>query len=205
MLNKKQKSLEVLPMSLQEEKRLEIIRGFYYGGYSIEELAYLHNKRKDAIERILDTYNKRRSVKRKKGSGRPEKLEYADKRRIKSSIKKNPKLSCEDLRDTHDIDCTPETNRNHLHKQNFSYRKPDFKPLLSAQDKIDRLEWAQYYRNYEFDDAMFLDEATFYLDSSSGKRWLQKGFQPVENEFFPEKLNVCAAISAQRTGPLMYL
>ena len=197
MLNKKQKSLEVLPMSLQEEKRLEIIRGFYYDGYSIEELAYLHNKRKDATERILDTYNKRRPVKRKKGSGRPEKLEYADKRRIKSSIKKNPKLSCEDLRDMHDLDCTPQTIRNHLHKQNFSFRKPDFKPLLSAQDKIDRLEWAQYYRNYEFDDVVFLDEATFYFDSSSGKRWLQKGFQPVENEFFPEKLNVCAAISAR--------
>jgi len=84
--------------------------------------------------------------------------------------------------------------RQYLHVLHFSWRKPDAKPVLSQQDKKERLEWAQLYKDYDFSKVIYVDECTLYLDYSGAYCWLPPGFQPSQVELFPSKVNVWAAI-----------
>jgi len=54
---------------------------------------------------------------------------------------------------------------------NYEYKFPIEKPLLSEKQKINRINWCNEHKNYDWDNVIFSDEASIWLDFS-GKRWV---------------------------------
>lgn len=186
--------MPTLPKSNQEQIRQHIIRDFFVNRKSLYEIAKQYNKRVWCAKRIIDTYKRRRSSKRKKGSGAPKKLTKDQKRLIRNSIQQNPFQSCQQLVKDLELDCSPETVRAYLKSLGLRYKEPDEVPGLTLDEKIERLGWAFWYRFHDFSNIIFSDECYIYLDSSGVKGWLPAGFCPQETIQFPPKLGVWVAI-----------
>ena len=70
---------------------------------------------------------------------------------------------------------------NVLHEISFSYKIPIEKPLLTQKQILKRIEWANKYLNFNWDNVKFTDEASIWV-GFTGKRWVD-----LENDDF----NLC--------------
>ncbi|MBC7196880.1 MAG: IS630 family transposase [Deferribacterales bacterium] len=141
---------------------------------------------------------KRRTIKRKKGSGRPDILEASIKKSIVGIITNNPFLSSEDITDRLNLRCSSRTVRRYLHDLGFKMRKPESHLPLTDEEKAARVEWCQEYQTFQdWDRTVFTDEAGFWVFDNGKYGWFKSGVShPVVSDQYSNKLNVWAAISS---------
>lgn len=71
-----------------------------------------------------------------------------------------------------DINLSVGTIYNVLHKNNFNYKNPIYKPYLTDIHKRKKLEWASRYQNHNWNTIIFSDKSTFLLNTFKGKKWM---------------------------------
>jgi hypothetical protein len=91
-------------------------------------------------------------------------------------LKTNNFLSSIDIKnklDKQDVNISTTTVKKVLHELNYSYIYATQKLLISEKNIKKRLIWCEKYKDYDWDDVIFSDESTFYLNTT-GKRWVNK-------------------------------
>jgi transposase len=92
-----------------------------------------------------------------------------------------------------------QTIANRLHELNYDYKQAINKPLLTQEHKEKRLEWANKKINYDWDNVVFSDETSIWLNFND-KRWISKDKDKTDYHRtikYPIKLHVWGYISKQ--------
>jgi transposase len=146
-------------------------------------------------------YLQRKTVKRKRGSGRPKILKKSDKLRIQLAIRQNPQLTLEELRRQLSLPCSRGTIRNYLISSGIKSFKIQRKPDLLLVHKLARVEWAKKNAMRDWTSVIFSDEASIWLHEITGRMWVrrrQDAFKPAPTH--SQKLHIWAGISIY--GPI---
>ncbi len=85
-------------------------------------------------ERSVKNISKRKTARRKQGSGRKNILDKRNKMRILSLIKTNPFISCSDIVERLTLPCTARTARNYLSNVGFKWKLADSTLLLTPEN-----------------------------------------------------------------------
>ena len=81
----------------------------------------LHPK---SVPTICRRYKQRKTIERKRGSGRKSSLSKADKQRIRNYFRYRPKRTAVDAQMDLELSVTPQTVRNYLHTIGFIFKNP---------------------------------------------------------------------------------
>ena len=90
-----------------------------------------------------------------------------------------------------------QTIANRLHELNYDYKQPINKPMMTQKHKEKRLEWANNKINYDWNNVVFSDETSIWLNFND-KRWISKN---IDKTYYhrtvkhPIKLHVWGYIS----------
>lgn len=149
------------------------------------------------VKRIRKRYKINGKLKRKKGSGRPQVLTKNHKIRLINAIIKNPCQSLSSIVANLNLPCCNVTAKNFLKSKGYSYKKTRPRPYLSYKNVEDRLLFAENYADYDFEDAIFVDESVFQVGKPC-YGWSKVG-SPIPRETYvnPPSIGVWAAISMQ--------
>lgn len=164
-------------------------------GVLAQEIADELELSKRTIERVYSAYLDRRQVGRKKGSGRPKLLTTSLKIKIVRMINKNPQLTCKDISDRLNNVVCSEAIRLYLKSIDYANKLPSYIPNLSADDKENRVLFAEENMEIETERIFFTDECKFTLNGST-KVWGKKGKRINKTiTSYPPKVMVWGAIS----------
>ncbi|HRN71441.1 MAG TPA: transposase [Candidatus Woesebacteria bacterium] len=180
----------------EEEIRKKIILE-YKQGMELEQIADRCQYHIKSVQRIIRNFKNKRSYTRRKGAGRPPKLDQSLKNKIRNVILINPWLSCQDIVNELNINVSREPIRTYLRSLGYRWRKPIKKPKLSEFNKEIRFNWALEYENYDFSHVIFADEASFWLHNNVHKMWMKKGEEfTIETTAHPDKVHVWGYITS---------
>ena len=80
---------------------------------------------------------------------------------------------------------------NYLKSSNLKYQKILQRRLLTDNHKNKRLLWAIEHKEFNWDNCIFTDESTFYLNESKNYSWKYKNQREIQmKKSHPLKLNV---------------
>jgi len=178
----------------QEEIRKRIISEFK-DGVDAESLAVKYDVHVKSVYRMVRVYNKRKSYRRKKGSGRPNALSADEKRRLASFVQVNPFITARQIQYRLGLTVSLETIRNHLKRLGYVRKKLKKKIVLTSDDILERLTYARRNQDRDWSNVLFADEAGIWLFKEAPYGWVKRG---EEKYFFteshPSKVNVFACI-----------
>lgn len=178
----------------QEQIRQRIISE-YQSGIDIPDLSVKYDRHEKSIARMLRVYRKRRTFRRKRGSGRPNVLTKQDKLRLVGIVNQNPFVTLRQLRDRLNTVATTATIGNYLKSLNYVHKKLKKKITLTAEDVQSRFTFAERNRNRDWSNVIFVDEAGVWLFKESPYGWVKRGQDKYfYTESHPSKVNVFAAI-----------
>lgn len=179
----------------QEEIRKLIVID-YKRGVKLKDIAVTYGYHYDSVTRIIREYNRRKTIKRKPGSGRTYDLKNHQKANIINAIRRNPFLTCGDLQIKYAPCISVERIRQYLKEKNFTWKKPRKIPKLSPNDKDDRFFWSIKYYYLPFWKVVWTDECAFWIQDRKGSCWIRKGEEyELETMLHPLKVNVWIAIA----------
>lgn len=95
------------------------------------------------------------------------------------------------------INVSIQTIANRLHELKYDYKRAKDKPFLTQKQKDIRLEWGNKKLDYDWDNVVFSDETSIWLNFND-KRWISKDKNKTECHRtikHPIKLNVWGYIS----------
>lgn len=158
----------------EDEKRIHIIKD-HEKGDSLSDIAERYAYHIESVRKIIKKFSGRKNMKRAKGAGRPKILGSSDKISIINCVRQKPWLSSAKIKQRLHLQAQPRSIRRYLKSLHYKYMKPYKKPYLSSQDKINRVDWALKYKNYDFSSVVFADECTIWMNAWQGRMWLKKG------------------------------
>jgi len=147
------------PLS-EEEKRKRIILESKEGR-PIPQIVSTYRFHEKFVEKIIRAFGSRRTFKRRKGAGRPKKLNQALKIAIRNKVQSFPWLSCDQIARNLGKQVCAESIRLYLKYLEYVYKSPCKKPKLSKKDEDERLKWARTHKEYDFSQIIFAGEASF--------------------------------------------
>ena len=160
-------------VQLNDKQRYEI-QILYELKYEIVEIAKKMQINRKTVYRWLNRYSKTDNMKRHEGSGRkPNDIDDKD-LIIIDEIKKNNNTTIREIKNVFDdknIKISIGTIHNKLVKNDFVYKNPINKPLLTNQHKINRLARAIKYKNFDRNNVIFSDETMKRMESYNKKAW----------------------------------
>ena len=163
-----------LAQSKQEEKRI-ILSKVLKTTKDIKKATRAVKVSRATAYRCKRSLKVRRTVRRKKGSGRPSVLDKGKKILINNLIRENPFLSCQDLKDKSGIQASIETIRRYLVDTGFTRRRPHQKLALNENHIERRFEWALEHRNFLYSpEIIFTDECSIWLHDNNHEGWFHK-------------------------------
>ena len=118
---------------------------------------------KRQVKRIRKRYRNQGRLSMKKGSGRPHIMTKSHKLRLRNAINRSPCTPLATIVDSLDLPCSVVTAPNYLKSVGYSYKKTRPKPYLSYKNVQDRVAFAENYAEYDFSDAVFVDETVFQV------------------------------------------
>lgn len=127
------------------------------------------------VKKWIDIYINNNNVNRKSGSGRKNKTTDVEDMKIIDKLKDNKTLSAENISDmlkTENINISKSTVVRRLHKLHIKYITPKKKPLLTQEQKQNRLLWAEKNKNTIWENVGFSDESSICISSYGKKRWI---------------------------------
>ena len=148
---------------------------FKKGHKTPSELSKLTGIPLRTVERTVAKLKKGLSLERKKGSGRIQKLNIQDKRRLaqlvnKDDIKTSSELA-EEMTKRGSPRVHPNTILNYLHRAGFYKFLPKKSLKLTEKHKMNRVKWCQQNKKRRWHNWIFSDESRFELYDIKGKRW----------------------------------
>ena len=133
------------------------------------------------VYRTLKRWRETRTVKRKKGSGRPRKATPGQTRLLVRQVKKDPFMTAVDLQsyaqDNLGIVMTARTARNMLIREGLRGRVPAKKPWISKKNRAARLKFAREHANWTVNQwarILWSDESKNNLFGSDGIRFVRR-------------------------------
>ena len=141
--------------------------------------------------------------------GRPKIQEARNKKFFRRKIKENPNITCEQMRreleTENNVHTSTSTIRSCMHETDFSFKGAITSTPLSKKHKKKRLEWALNNLDQSFDDVIFTDETSFWLDYERSKKWVEGRTNPYRaNPRHSEKLHAYGAITSIGLLPLYF-
>jgi len=137
-------------------------------------------------------------------SGRPFKLTEEERKAVERSLKRKATGSlaktAKYMKLEHGVTICDSTVANTAKRMGLVYRLRKTKPLLSEEDKLSRLRFANVRRPGGFwSRVMWSDEASFALFSTTRGEWVTAGNEasPHETVKWPPRIRVWAAISSK--------
>lgn len=133
---------------------------------------------KSTVRGIVKRYEVRGTIDSSPRSGRPSQMTDRTRRRCLQEVKRNPRITADDLRNQLQdagVKVSNTTVKRHLNSMNLHGRRPRHKPLLKATHRNQRLNFAKRY--IEESDAFFhkilwSDETKIELFPSNGPSYV---------------------------------
>jgi transposase len=160
-----------IQISKQEIKR-EKVAVLLEGGVSRADICRIVGVTSRTISNIKKRLRARRHLARKRGSGRRNRLQRFMKIRLTVALKKNPFLSCGDLRKLCNLSVSIETIRRRLLKAGFRRRRPRGQLSLLQIHKDQRWMWAGMHPEfYGWEHTVWTDECGIFLNDNGHLGW----------------------------------
>ena len=157
--------------------------GMLQSGMSQDAVGRLMNRSQSVIGRMWQGFQETGSVQERPRSGRPRCTTARQDRQLVLQAKRNRFNSAvalnRDFHNTHGINMSNQTCRNRLHEANLRARRPATRPILTADHRVRRLDFASEHANWQIRhlrSVLFTDESKFCVDFNDGRRrvWRQK-------------------------------
>ena len=179
-------------VQLTDKQKYEIIV-LREQNYKINEIADKMNINRKTVMNWINNYEKNDNVDRKKGSGRKRITSNEDDICIVDIIENNNDLCLSDIKNIlkeNDINVSIETIRRRLIENEYVYKFPIKKPLLTENHKK-RLEWCIENSNRNWNNIIFSDESAIKINGFIKKKWIKKDTQVIEMTIkYPLKVNI---------------
>ena len=163
-------------MQLTEKQKYEIII-LREQKNKIDDIAKKMEINRKTVMLWIRNYEINKNVDRKEGAGR-KKITSIDDDNIVNLIKENDDLTIKEIKnileEENNIMISSSTVRRRLLDNNFSYRFPIKKPLLTENHKKKRLEWAKQNIKRNWNKVIFSDECAFKISGFNKKKWIHK-------------------------------
>ena len=160
------------------------------------------------VSRTLSKLRQGLSLERKKGSGRPRLLNINDRRRLIQLAKKKNTSSARDLqiemvKRSNPI-VAPRTIRRYLNRAGYFNMVPKTQPLLTPNQKLNRIKWCKDHQRTRWSQWIFSDESRFQLFRCREGRWAKERPRIGKPKFGPS-LMVWGAISLKGKSTLIMI
>ena len=167
-------------------------------------------------QRIYKKFQKTGSTTRKRGSGRPMKLNDRGRREIVRNARKNRRMGLQELRNEATATVSTSTIRRVLAAEGYHRRVARKVPYLTKAHKRARLAWAKRNKGMEDEDwqrVIFSDECYIYLGDTQGRIFVTRRVDEVllDECLVPTfkqssvRVMVWGCIIEGRKGPLVVL
>jgi len=169
-------------MTSRQETNRQTILQFWNRG--IQNAREIHIQTGIALTTVYDNLTKLResgSIQRIEGSGRPRKITADASRALAQFIRRDSSISTRTLStklSLTGLDVSHKAIGRHLAEIGYQKDLPRATPMLTADHKRKRVEWAQKHLNDDWDNTLFTDETAFQLFRNTVERWY-KGKRPV--------------------------
>jgi transposase len=155
---------------------------------------------------LIEWYRKTPVSNLKKG-GRPKKLDSGDKRSIRAFLRINTNAKVKDIQNdlltSRGKHVSATTIRRLLKNFGFKFSKPQIVPLLTAAQKMKRIEWCKRHAKMALEGVFFSDETYIEIGGVKSGVWHKIGNRPkVGKAKFVGKLMFWGAISCRAKSPL---
>ena len=142
-------------------------------------------------------------MKHRKGGGRPSKLAPLLRNSIAQQIRRTPYISLRSMASKCPVDVSKNTVARCLIKLNYTKPYPTPVPMLSEKNRSNRVEWAcRNIRNF-WQDAIFADEASIWINRGRVRMWTKNGTsRTTPTVKHTQKIHIWAAFSSAGTFPL---
>ena len=115
------------------------------------------------------------SLKHRGGNGRPCVINSANSRPIAQYIRRDNETTLKEIKEklskTHQRSVSLPTNSRHLRNHGYRSILPANTPMLTAEQKQHRVEWAKKHQADDWDRTVFTDESSFQLFRNTIRRW----------------------------------
>ena len=128
-------------------------------------------------QHIYKRFKETGSTARKRGSGRPTKLNNLDRREIVRNARKNCRMAFGELRNQATADISTTTVRRVLAEEGYHRRVAKKVPYLTKDHKRARLAWAKRNKDMDSKDwqkIIFSDECYIYLGDKQGRIYVTR-------------------------------
>ena len=115
------------------------------------------------------------SIKHLKGGGRPSKLAPIIRNSIAQQIRRTPSISLRALASKCPVEVSKNTVARCLEKLNYTKPYPTPVPMLSERNRLKRVEWAYANIRNFWQDAIFSDEASIWINRGRVRMWTKNG------------------------------
>lgn len=179
----KENTLSFAMPRLREEQRLRAI-GMLEAGLEQRRIALIMACSTSTISRLMTRYTATGSVKDLPRSGRPPVTTDRQDRAIRLSHLRDrfrtATATAAEIRGSRGRPISPQTVIRRLKKAGLRSRRPYFGPILSIQNRMNRLQWARDHHRWTFErwnTVLFSDESRFCVSMSDGRQrvWRRKG------------------------------
>ena len=159
---------------LTESQRGEII-GLYKNKQSVPKISRVLKVYRATVTRTIAKYLNGDDLATRPRSGRPKLLTNGSQKILKTIVKNNNKKSAEEIKNKFvektNIEVSTKTIRRNLHEMQIFSRIPARKPLLSDQQREQRLRWCIQKRNWtvrKWKSVIWSDESRFTIFANDG-------------------------------------
>ena len=163
-------------MQLTDKQKYQIII-LRDEGYKIDDIANKIKINRKSVMKWINNYQLYENISRKKGSGRKKITSFIDNENIISIIKENNDLTIREITNMAEkinINVSKSTIHRILINNDFIYKFPFKKPLLTETHKKNRLEWTKKYINQDWNKIIFSDETCIRISGFNKKKWIHK-------------------------------
>lgn len=168
----------------------ELIIHHFQMGKSYRQIGKIVNRSHTTVQSIVDRYKNENRIKNKVRKSPRKIFNYYDERWILRKVEEDPKISAPKLAKEAEKylhkSVNPQTIRNLLKKHKLNSRVARKKPFISKVNKVKRLQFAEEYREKDFEfwkEVIFTDESKFNIWGSDGQLRVWRR----ENEALKEK------------------
>jgi transposase len=102
------------------------------------------------------------------------------------------------------VDISPRTIQRRFNEAGAKFSPLMFKPLLTEDHRKNRLKWAKDHLSTDWNQVIFSDETTVYLNKAKGRVWNLPGKKKVARTVkHPTKVNVWGCFSSKGFGRII--
>ncbi|KAG1455601.1 hypothetical protein G6F56_007027 [Rhizopus delemar] len=140
-------------------------------GYKSSEISEKTGVQRRTINRVFKKFEQEGAVERKQGSGRPHKFDDRGIRNLINVVKKEKRLSLQQIASLITEEACLNTVRAALHEEGFFNRSAKRKPFLNNSHQMRRLKFAKEDSHWDVDmwkKIIWTDESSFEIGKQNG-------------------------------------